>query len=165
MDKFRLAARIVSTRSTTKSGGRVKAGPFPAGKRFRLDGGDRQRYATKRGKHTYLVAADIIAAARQKVKSAQMIRAVDEYGHPFVVMAFDSGDSWSASIREGIDRFPDSWVTSRPDRATCSFHVEAAESDDLVDPDWDSLPSLDELVEAAFRGRTIEQANDPRLEE
>lgn len=72
-------------------------------------------------------------------------------------------DNWSASAWQAAIKAKSKWT-----RITANMHIGAndvfvAKNDVIPEPTWDSLPSMQEILEIAFRGKFIDSYNHPVL--
>lgn len=161
--RFRLAAPLPRNRGGAKSA-KVRVGPFPTGIPMRASRIHQGHFAFTCGKKPFLVASHLVEHLGYRVKSALLVAGVDASGRVYLIIIYDSTDSWSASMRGLVERAYDEWIIAESDRSTTSFKGRVCENS-FAEPDWTVVSSIDDLVESAFAGRIIESADDPRLGE
>lgn len=119
---------------------------------------------TKKPSDQYLVTDALQSLLQGHVRKALVRMAVDRDGEPYLVpeMAADSGlklHRWSASWNMALKIAESRWVRVKANLATGSYEVFAA-TDDLATPRWPD-ESIEEMVEMAFDGRVISDADHP----
>jgi hypothetical protein len=82
-----------------------------------------------------------------------------------IVPTINLDNSWNRSTREGFELMKTRWVmlTSRKNEGVDAYNIKFAESETFVpEPKWPTA-SLDDLILASFKGRSIEDADHPAL--
>lgn len=118
----------------------------------------------KKPSDQYLVAESLHSVLQEHVRNAFIRMAVDRDGEPYLVseIAADSGAKlhrWNASWNMALKIAESRWVRVKANLATGTYEVFAA-TDDLATPRWPE-ESIEELVEMAFNGRVISDADHP----
>lgn len=162
LSAFVVATPLVATRHTSGGGGGgVRNGPgqepFRASQREEC----RLLFVRHRGQ-LYLVTPGMAGSFGSNVRSGRAIKAVAATGRPVLITVLDTPDSWSRSATQGVELSYTRWVVLEPQRATCTFVARIVEVD-LPEPDWLTLPTLDEMILSVYGHRLIDSPEHPLL--
>jgi hypothetical protein len=112
--------------------------------------------------NTFVLLPNVVAAAGTEVPARRVVLhlAITRGGSPFlwpVPLPDPSGRSstWQASASEAAQLAQSQWMRMAANMGNGSYDVTVAAAGVIPEPDWSSLPSFNELVRIATKGRII----------
>jgi hypothetical protein len=115
---------------------------------------------------TFVLLPAVVAAAGTEIpaRRVELRLTITRGGSPFlwgVPLPDQSGrsSSWQTSAAEAAQLAEQRWMRMNANMSNSSYEVVVAEPGVIPDPDWKALPSFEELVRIATKGRIISDAD------
>jgi hypothetical protein len=110
----------------------------------------------------FLVAPKVVlpTAIRKELKRANVYTGVTATREFFLLYIFKNDTTWYTSAIEMMRLALNNWIKVEANMSAGGYDYYPAPMK-IANPDWTALPSFDELLALAFRGRIIESANHP----
>jgi len=72
-------------------------------------------------------------------------------------------DNWSASAWQAAAKAKTKWTRMVANMSLGAYDIYTAQSSGIPEPTWDDLPTMQEMLEIAFRGKFIDSYDHPVL--
>jgi hypothetical protein len=113
---------------------------------------------------TYVIAPDVADILGSLVRRVRIYLAVDRAANPMLIPvplpdAEGNLNKWHASLEQALDHAKKNWIRISANKSLGSYDVHQA-AGRLAEPVWPE-PTLEELVEIAFRDRMVLNETHP----